>query len=399
MNALVEDQLVRLRRALDGEGQLAWLDRHRHGHRFTFGRYTGQTPSPRNNLKRLYGRMDERAMAAAAHDQIAGQRERAEGLPTGTLPRHRPYVPRPLGAEQLSRPEMTAFAPDVLITNFSMLNVMLMRDNEERIFDQTRDWLAADRDAHCFHLVVDELHSYRGTAGTEVGLLLRKLLHRIDVQQSQLIVIGASASLGDDDDEIRSYLQEFFGRKGEGFSLFTGAPKVPGVELDPAVDEQTTDVLARVGRDAAAGTSPDPEEARATVEATRLGERLVAAALTDKRQIVARDHADLAATLFAGDADRASEAFVGMLSTLAAATALPIRAHLMFRTGGGWWACSDPECSELKDEHRDSRRVIGKLHAETRIRCECGARCLDLLCDAYPVCSKWGQAARWVIVR
>lgn len=34
MNALVEDQLVRLRRVLDADAQLAWLDAHRHGHRF-----------------------------------------------------------------------------------------------------------------------------------------------------------------------------------------------------------------------------------------------------------------------------------------------------------------------------------------------------------------------------
>lgn len=44
MNALVEDQLVRLRRALDSPQARAWLDENRHGHRFYFGRYTGATP-------------------------------------------------------------------------------------------------------------------------------------------------------------------------------------------------------------------------------------------------------------------------------------------------------------------------------------------------------------------
>ena len=44
MNALVEDQLVRLRRVLDADEQLAWLDTNRNRHRFYFGRYTGQTP-------------------------------------------------------------------------------------------------------------------------------------------------------------------------------------------------------------------------------------------------------------------------------------------------------------------------------------------------------------------
>jgi hypothetical protein len=51
-----------------------------------------------------------------------------------------------------------------------MLNIMLMRSIEAGIFDQTRAWLAADR-TRVFHLVVDELHTYRGTPGTEVPIL------------------------------------------------------------------------------------------------------------------------------------------------------------------------------------------------------------------------------------
>ena len=44
MNALVEDQLVRLRMALDSPGAQEWLRKNRLGNRFYFGRYTGKTP-------------------------------------------------------------------------------------------------------------------------------------------------------------------------------------------------------------------------------------------------------------------------------------------------------------------------------------------------------------------
>ena len=44
MNALVDDQLIRLRKALDSDAARAWLDKNRRGHRFYFGRYTGATP-------------------------------------------------------------------------------------------------------------------------------------------------------------------------------------------------------------------------------------------------------------------------------------------------------------------------------------------------------------------
>ena len=44
MNALVEDQMRRLRQVLDGPATHEWLDATRGGNRVTFGRYTGQTP-------------------------------------------------------------------------------------------------------------------------------------------------------------------------------------------------------------------------------------------------------------------------------------------------------------------------------------------------------------------
>ena len=46
MNALVEDQLTRLRSALDGEAVRRALDDHCGRHRFYFGRYNGPTPIP-----------------------------------------------------------------------------------------------------------------------------------------------------------------------------------------------------------------------------------------------------------------------------------------------------------------------------------------------------------------
>ncbi len=70
-----------------------------------------------------------------------------------------------------SRWDMQDNPPDILVTNYVMLNIMLMREAETPIFNQTREWLQADP-SHVFHLVVDELHTYRGTAGTEVAYLL-----------------------------------------------------------------------------------------------------------------------------------------------------------------------------------------------------------------------------------
>ena len=51
MNALVEDQLSRLRRALDGPTARDWYDERRAGNRVYFGRYNSSTPVPGHELK------------------------------------------------------------------------------------------------------------------------------------------------------------------------------------------------------------------------------------------------------------------------------------------------------------------------------------------------------------
>jgi ATP-dependent helicase YprA (DUF1998 family) len=215
MNALVEDQLVRLRRSLDGPAARRWLLEHRPGHRFYFGRYTGQTPvpgdvespTPRQTLRGIMRQAEARSRQANAVDP-----EGADG--------RRYYVPQLDGAEMRSRWDMQADPPDLLITNYSMLNVMLRRHRDDPIFALTRQWLADPR--HVFTLVVDELHMYRGTQGTEVAYLLRNLLSRLELvdRPRQLRLLAASASLERDRDE--DFLRGFFAAPVESFDVHHG---------------------------------------------------------------------------------------------------------------------------------------------------------------------------------
>ncbi|MBK9378401.1 MAG: hypothetical protein IPM86_09270 [Saprospiraceae bacterium] len=83
-----------------------------------------------------------------------------------------------------TRFDMQVAPPDIMITNYSMLSIMLMREIDSGIFDKTKDWLNCDdefskdlseeekrkeKENRVFHLIIDELHLYRGTQGTEVA--------------------------------------------------------------------------------------------------------------------------------------------------------------------------------------------------------------------------------------
>ena len=65
--------------------------------------------------------------------------------------------------------------PDVLVTNYSMLEYMLKRPLEHGMFVETRNWLEEHEDNRLL-LVLDEAHLYSGSLGTELGFLIRRLL-------------------------------------------------------------------------------------------------------------------------------------------------------------------------------------------------------------------------------
>lgn len=102
-------------------------------------------------------------------------------------------VTLPEDPELLTRHEVHEAPPDVLVTNYSMLEYMLMRPLERPIFDKTKKWLEENSDERLL-LVVDEAHLYRGASGAEVALLIRRLRARLGIPPERLQVICTSAS-------------------------------------------------------------------------------------------------------------------------------------------------------------------------------------------------------------
>ena len=375
MNALVEDQVGRLRRALDSPNAQAWLDKNRGGHRFYFGRYTGATPvsgRPTNSAKRRQLRTALRD-SAARFDRWKDDFER------------RYFLSSPDGAEMRSRWDSQAHPPDILITNYSMLNIMLLRDIEKPIFDRTRQWLAADPN-HVFHLIVDELHMYRGTAGSEVAYLVRNLLHRLGLTPNspQVRFIATSASFGGDNLAARKFLAEFFGADSDSFDELTGhivrrndAPRELAIHVEQ---------LAQKGLSPSAAvelvTSIDAKGAVVEGALDIAPEGGSTVSLSDLDQRLFPESGGLPAQV--------SEPMQNLLQIIEIAgkdTAthdLPrIRTHLFLRNVLGVWACSNKDCDQVEERFRSADRVAGKLYPRPRHRCDCGARVLRLLyCQA-----------------
>ena len=225
MNALVNDQLGRLR-SLFGDPRLVALFQQWAARPPRFARYTSRTPyagvrtrakdsrkfrafeefyveierrvqgppsDEQRQAQRLLEQLKARGKWPAKPDLLAwfgGKGTDWEDRKTGAFKR---AVTLPDDVELVTRDEVQRAPPDLLVTNYSMLEYMLMRPIERPVFDRTKEWLALNP-REKFLIVLDEAHLYRGAAGAEVGLLLRRLRDRLDIPPERFQVICATAS-------------------------------------------------------------------------------------------------------------------------------------------------------------------------------------------------------------
>lgn len=162
MNALANDQMKRLRQVLAGYPDI------------TFGRYTGETESD-----------PLRAREAFAELNIG-----------------EPMLPN----EILSRQEIRERPPHLLLTNYAMLEYLLLRPLDMELF-------ATGEESKWRFIVVDEAHVYDGTQGAEIAMLLRRVRDRVAPRQA-IQCIATSATVGGDSDPsaVTRFASNLFGQ-------------------------------------------------------------------------------------------------------------------------------------------------------------------------------------------
>jgi DEAD/DEAH box helicase domain-containing protein len=102
--------------------------------------------------------------------------------------------------------------PDILLTNFKMLDYALMRARYQQLWNLN----LADTDLLKF-LVLDELHTYDGAQGSDVANLIRRLKLKFGLGRGRICPVGTSATVGDGE-EGREQLSTYAGRVfGESF--------------------------------------------------------------------------------------------------------------------------------------------------------------------------------------
>ena len=307
----------------------------------------------------------------------------------------------------LCRWDMQSAPPDILVTNYSMLEYMLIRPIETNIFDITREWLDSSQD-NKITLVLDEAHTYTGAKGTEVAHLIRRLKNRLGITpgDGKLRAIATSASINpdaaSDPQDLTKFTADLFGEPQESFTFIQAGiedqeatPRNPEPEAMTAFAtfQEQFDInepipaIAQLSN-ALGKNRPDP-----SIDPSVALHRLLE---DDEHLRWARARTARNATLITelsqetwpGDypAEVKDRATAGLLAAGSFARPEPqpdtqpllsMRVHAFFRGLTGLWACINPNCSETPADHQGAR-PIGKLYTDPKIWCGCGARILEI---------------------
>lgn len=121
------------------------------------------------------------------------------------------------------RETLRRMPPDILLTNYKMLDYMLVRARDAAL------WKLNGPDT-LKYIVVDEMHTFDGAQGTDLACLIRRLKHRLKTPKNHLCCVGTSATLGGaaSTGKLREYAKQVF---EEGFSpdsVITETRQTPG---------------------------------------------------------------------------------------------------------------------------------------------------------------------------
>ena len=115
-------------------------------------------------------------------------------------------------AEVMTRERVRSFdpknpcCPQILLTNPSMLEFMMVRDRDKEIFDRSRGKLR--------WIVIDEAHTYTGSAAVELAYLIKRVLDAFGVKREDVHFVCTSATIGDrsNPNELTDFIDAIIGK-------------------------------------------------------------------------------------------------------------------------------------------------------------------------------------------
>ena len=415
MNALVSDQLGRLRKMI-GVEKFHEIFRENTG-KFRipkFGMYTGRTlyPGPwdkknnkdfaktlENDILKKNEKFKEKLKEMGRYPSKHDLEEYVNKLNSGIRETDSE------DSELLLRYEMQDVCPDILITNYSMLELMLLRPIESPLWEKTSQWLKSNPKNKLL-FVIDEAHMYRGSSGGEVSLLIRRVMNRLGVDREKFQFILTSASVPSDADEkVLEFANALSSQDPEKNNfivirgtdepypdedLFDISPeRICNIDLGPFREDNTVcsalESFFDYGGLDKKGVSFDSLEDIEHALYNKLQHCTQIITLQKQCRGNATCYNDLPALVYPNAELSIAERALDVLLTVShfaknnrGQVLLPTRLHLFFKGLDGVFACINPECTEKTD----TVPHLGKIYLDkTTDKCKCGGLIYEIVND------------------
>ncbi len=238
----------------------------------------------------------------------------------------------------LYRTTLRSNPPPILVTNNTMLEYLTIRKEDQPIIDASRGKLR--------WIIIDEAHSYVGSAAAEISLLLRRVLETFGVEASDVRFVATSATIGGSDEPARIDLQRYLADLA-GVALdrvhvvFGGREKVQLPTMGPELP-----IAPMLADTAALARQP-------------LVQKVIRAA---ENGGIALSEVKRGAAPMGVNAAELLEAIAGRRG---GNSLLPLRVHNFVRSVPGLWSCLNPDCTG----ERPQRWPFGTIHFEPRTSC------------------------------
>jgi len=421
MNALVSDQLARFRKVIGNEKFKDIFTMDTYATRIPhFGMYTGRTPysgdANSTSSRELAAAFRESYLVDGTADVNKQRRQENNIKGLKSINKYPArfgedglqnfienlekniHLPSPYDAEFITRFEMQRCPPDILITNYSMLEYMLMRQREANIWDKTKEWLDISTDSKLL-VILDEAHMYRGSTGGEIALLLERLFYRLGISKERVQFILTTASMPQGEQEaVNIFYSGLTGKEHSSCKFLYGQKE--NLTEDSGV-ATNVDILASIGSNQVYGeditnriktfakaifyhTLPENISQNQAQEwlYNNLPKYKAFVLLNKLCRDGAKSYSEIKNILFGNsvNAEKATDTLLVLVSLAAkdGNILFPVRLHMFLRGLQGLYACSNPKCSCAK--YSESEKIpLGKVISIPKDKCICGGKIYELV--------------------
>lgn len=120
--------------------------------------------------------------------------------------------------------------PEILLTNPSMLEYILVRQKDQEMLKESQGKLR--------WIVIDEAHSYSGSAAVELRYQIKRILDAFDVKADDVRFACTSATIGGDDgnNSLKEYISDIVGQSPDKIEVIGGQRILPELNEEPLAD-------------------------------------------------------------------------------------------------------------------------------------------------------------------